>query len=428
MSHFVERDGGRVVEPTSNLIAGMTHGRALSKLLQAVRDRWGHLVGEEADFWAVPDDAFRAVTLLLAEAEYLGPLPAAADGERFLMADTVRTPYRTGVWYFPKHRVLIVGFLAFLYEHDGYFSTKFVTLARSADDLRAFLRFAEDARRKIYRKNRWIIIQNDPLQIDRGGPIHYDGEDLILTQDQRGLLRELEDFLSAREWYRAKGIPWRRGVLLWGPPGNGKTQVVRMLASRMFDLGGLVYTTRVEEWVRTEMLRQAFDEAAQSAPVLFFIEDIDGLLDNTSVNRTEFLNMLDGIGRVEGIFFVATTNFPDKVDPALVNRAGRFDLTVPFPDPDLELRREFFRRRWGETAYEVHAELAARESKGLSFANLEEVCRYASLREVLDGKPLGKEEILDRIRFMVKTEIQKERSAWDGGDRKPIGFWAEAEP
>ncbi|MGB3313450.1 MAG: AAA family ATPase [Albidovulum sp.] len=154
----------------------------------------------------------------------------------------------------------------------------------------------------------------------------------VLCDDDRidRLVADMRRFLGARGWYATRGIPWRRGYLLHGPPGTGKSSVIRALASELgldiaiLDIG--------RAGLGDEALRQAMVTAPKGA--ILAIEDIDAAFRQrkkgeavSGVTFSGLLNAIDGVAAQEGRALVMTTNHPDRLDPALI-RPGRADMHV----------------------------------------------------------------------------------------------------
>ncbi len=154
----------------------------------------------------------------------------------------------------------------------------------------------------------------------------------VLSDDDRveRLVADMRRFLGARDWYGERGIPWRRGYLLHGPPGTGKSSAIRALASELgldiaiLDIG--------RAGLGDEALRQAMATAPRGA--ILAIEDIDAAFRQrrkgeaaSGVTFSGLLNAIDGVAAQEGRALVMTTNHPERLDPALV-RPGRADVHV----------------------------------------------------------------------------------------------------
>jgi SpoVK/Ycf46/Vps4 family AAA+-type ATPase len=204
---------------------------------------------------------------------------------------------------------------------------------------------------------------------------HCDWDQLVLDPEVISLLKEdFESFFERSQWFHDMQLPFRRGYLLHGPPGNGKSTAIRaMMSSR----GLPAYTLRLFDPNADDRdLDSLFDSALRNRPAMVLLEDIDRAFpkageSKSRVSLQQLLNCLDGVGTGEGIIVVATANEPTILDPAILRRPGRFDRVVHFPNPDLGLRQAYL-QRMNPTFETVSLRQAASESDGFSFAQLRE--------------------------------------------------------
>lgn len=215
----------------------------------------------------------------------------------------------------------------------------------------------------------------------------FDG--LILPER---LGRELQDdlprFFASREMYERYRIPWKRGVLLIGPPGNGKTHAVKAMVNRL----GLpcLYVKSLESCQGEHSgLRNVFERARRTQPCVVVLEDIDSLVNDK--NRSFFLNELDGFASNTGVAVLATTNHPEKLDSSILDRPSRFDRKFYFELP-AEAERLRYAARWNESLEPTmrlsapELEEVARSTEGFSFAYLKELF-LSTLMQWVGGDP-----------------------------------------
>jgi chaperone BCS1 len=144
------------------------------------------------------------------------------------------------------------------------------------------------------------------------------------------VLRDLREFYGSKAWYVERGVPYRRGYLLHGPPGNGKTTLVLAAAGEMnLSVAVLSLSNRL---LSDDALRTLVDSLPPATVLL--IEDVDCVFkteratnDQTGVTLSGLLNALDGVSSREGRILFLTTNHPERLDPALV-RPGRVDRKI----------------------------------------------------------------------------------------------------
>lgn len=186
----------------------------------------------------------------------------------------------------------------------------------------------------------------------------------------------VRNFFLAEETYDRYRLPWKRGLLFLGPPGNGKTHMIKGLAN---ELGYPILYVRSFTSARNtphHNIGSAFERAREMAPCLFVLEDLDALVDDR--NRSYFLNEMDGFYSNRGILTLATTNHPEKLDPAILDRPSRFDRKFNFTLPEEPERYRFLalqNEKLEENLRMSDQGLAAiaKQTEGFSFAYLKEL-------------------------------------------------------
>lgn len=154
-------------------------------------------------------------------------------------------------------------------------------------------------------------------------------------------------FFGARDVYERYGIPWKRGALFIGPPGNGKTHTVKALINQLGQPCLYVKGFKSEYATEQENMGRVFARARMTSSCLLVLEDLDSMIDDE--NRSFFLNELDGFENNAGVVVLATTNHADRLDPAILDRPSRFDRKYYFNLPGAEERRAYV-EAWNKSA------------------------------------------------------------------------------
>ncbi|MDY0110031.1 MAG: AAA family ATPase [Candidatus Krumholzibacteria bacterium] len=205
-------------------------------------------------------------------------------------------------------------------------------------------------------------------------------------------LREIIGWIRNPESLRTMGVDLPSGILLEGPPGNGKTLLARATAGEAnLPFFAVAATDFVSKYVGESEanIRELFERAATYAPSILFIDEIDAIGASRSAERAgvhdsmlnQLLVSMDGFTRRDRpIFFLAATNRADLLDPAL-KRPGRFDLVLTIEDLDVDARAELLAIMTRKLPLAADADLAAlaRAALGLSGAQLSQVVKEAAI-------------------------------------------------
>lgn len=136
------------------------------------------------------------------------------------------------------------------------------------------------------------------------------------------VFKEIEIFWQKEQHFRDLGFLWKRGVLMWGPPGSGKTSCLQVVAARVIEQGGIaVY---VEHPTLAASGLKILRHVEPTRPILVMLEDIDSIID--TYGESTLLALMDGELQIDNVVFVATTNYPERLDKRFINRPSRFDL------------------------------------------------------------------------------------------------------
>ena len=167
-------------------------------------------------------------------------------------------------------------------------------------------------------------------------------DSVVMNSETKDLIiSDLNKFIDDKEWYNEMNIPWRRGYLLYGPPGNGKSSLVSAVASKLDYPIHVINLKQVSEHDLNSLM-STLDEN-----VILLLEDIDCAFEDresrSAISFSSLLNTIDGVCASEGRIVFMTTNHIGRLDPALI-RPGRIDLRVPMNNASEEQINLMLRR------------------------------------------------------------------------------------
>jgi len=195
--------------------------------------------------------------------------------------------------------------------------------------------------------------------------------DLVLRFPESASTRvveEIELFWTQRENFHRHDLPFKRGILLHGPPGSGKSSTLRLVAEAVVEDDGYVI-----QFTRPGVLAGAVRQLRaihKDARVVVLMEDIDAILEDG--NESDILNLLDGAEEVDTMVFLATTNYPERLKARISNRPSRFDRRVLIPHPSPEARQMYLETLLRE-GDDFDLERYVRDSQGMSLAHVKEL-------------------------------------------------------
>jgi energy-coupling factor transporter ATP-binding protein EcfA2 len=262
--------------------------------------------------------------------------------------------------------------------HDGSTRCFWLIAARSTDDVRAVQKKIEELERS-RETPRWIILRNGYFDDETPERKPVPRDSLVLPDALRDRIDgDIVGFFKpgVADLYARLGVPCRRGVMLYGPPGNGKTSTIRYIGGLLPEVTSIIL--RPEQGFTGDHLEFALDVWKTRAPSMLVLEDLDWILQQ--VNISTLLNLLDGVDSRSSkpMLLLATTNHPERLDEALTNRPGRFDVVLEVPPPDAAQRRALLASKLELQPGELLDE-AVEKTESLSCAHLLEIARLAGL-------------------------------------------------
>lgn len=253
-------------------------------------------------------------------------------------------------WFIYRHALVVV-----TRGKEGSPSGNSQTLAREEIHVRAFtLRSRQFIARLIQEAQQSLKTDDDSTRVHSNEHWNWSAATLIPRRPMESvilreglaqmLVADAQTFFESKQWYRDRAIPWRRGYLLHGEPGCGKSSIAHALASQ---LGMHIAVLSLASVAGDAALRSLMQ--CMPPKCLLLIEDIDAAFAKREGKEVEMitfsglLNAIDGIAAAEGRILVMTTNHIDQIDPAL-RRPGRSDVEVKIEMADESQARRMFLR------------------------------------------------------------------------------------
>lgn len=190
------------------------------------------------------------------------------------------------------------------------------------------------------------------------------------------VLKDLENFWSKADKFKEYGLLHKRGVLLYGIQGAGKSGIIRLCTNYVVNtMKGIVINITDG---RTAEIYQGLVPALRTIepdrPLIVILEDIDALTTEGSWSTSMLLNILDGVNQINNVVYIATTNYPEKLPANIVKRPSRFDLRLEVKLPNEEVREAYLKAKLTKEDLEnINMQEWITSTEGMSLAHLREL-------------------------------------------------------
>lgn len=250
----------------------------------------------------------------------------------------------------------------------------------------------------------------------------YTWDDLVLSDELKKEVRQnLSNLIEYRSIYAANNLVVKRGLIFSGPPGTGKSLLGKILCQTI-DWSFVWVTSK--HISRPQDVARIIGVCRDLAPTVLFLEDVDLFAGNRDQNADnsilgELMNQLDGIQENKDIITIATTNKPDSVEKALIDRPGRFDKVIEFKQPDDLVRKSLITYFTKNLTIDpsVNIDDLVNLTHGFVGAQLREFVNFAVINAI-DNKDYDKDKklVLQKKHFKAAVKSAKKK------DFSRVGF------
>ncbi len=217
------------------------------------------------------------------------------------------------------------------------------------------------------------------------------------------ILKDIQNFWDRRDKYREYNFVHKRGILMYGEPGCGKSGIIQLISKKLIENDGIILNIKDSEDVEYFIdFIATFRKIEPNRPLIVLLEDIDSIAGDSNHATSKLLNILDGVKQIEDVVYIATTNYPEKLQERITNRPSRFDRRYKVELPNEEIREAYIRHKLTEEDLKnVNIEEWIKRTDGMSLSHLKEVV----ISTIVMGREF--EDVMENLEGLKKAPTIK---------------------
>jgi hypothetical protein len=192
----------------------------------------------------------------------------------------------------------------------------------------------------------------------------------------QSILSDIQIFWDKKDVYKKYNFVHKRGILLWGEPGCGKSGIIQLCIKKLIENeNGIVINIKEQDDFKLFIeFIPTIRKIEPERPLIVILEDIDALAGEDRYSTTKLLNILDGVKQIENVVYIATTNYPEKLQERITNRPSRFDRRYQVEMPSKEIREAYIKNKlFKEDLSKVDMEVWLKSTENMSLSHLKEL-------------------------------------------------------
>jgi len=222
-------------------------------------------------------------------------------------------------------------------------------------------------------------------------------DDVILNK----LNNDIESFYKNKKFYQENNLPRKRGLIIHGPHGNGKTTAIKNILSKYDNCYRIIIDCKLFNYDLSDFLLNIFPEEENK---IIIFEDVESISEGDDISyskRSSFLNFIDGAKTLENTLFIATTNYPELIDKALIDRPSRFDRIYKIDLPNELCRKKFLIKYFPYLEDKPELEEYVLKTKDFSGAYFKELFILVGIQNC------SLDEAIEDLKKQIKTNKSK---------------------